>query len=195
MTYTPFFVLYSAHKGQKAPYIVYICSFSSFFPIWCGKRYVWECASDTFRPSPPPVTPQTPPEGGQGGGFDWSVATHRSPRPQDERPEHRRERAEKNHRRAGERGRTHWERAESKEPPAHSSKGDFFFRKRAVLAQRRGLYAGTSRGEENSERDSGAVRASFFEGCGRGTYRYMAMSQYSVLCACPASLSTAIALA
>ena len=127
LTYTAFFVLYSARKGQKAPYIVYICSFSSFFPIWCGKWYVWECASDTFRPSPPPVTPQTPPEGGQGGGFDWSVATHRSPRPQDERPEHRRERAEKNRRRAGERGRTHWERAESKEPPAHSSKGGLLF--------------------------------------------------------------------
>ena len=56
----------------------------------------------------------------------------------------------------------------AKNPPHIVARGDFFFRKRAVLAQRRGLYVGTSRGEENSERDSGAARASFFEGCGRG---------------------------
>ena len=93
------------------------------------------CLSGTLRLSPLPVAPSTPPEGGQGGGFDWSVATHRSTRPQqsDRRP--KKEREKKKKRRQKERGRTHWERAESKPPTHIVAGGSSFLRKRAVLAK------------------------------------------------------------
>lgn len=127
LTYTAFFVLYSARKGGKPLYIVYMFGFFLFclYSVVGSMRGV--CLSGTLRLSPLPVAPSTPPEGGQGGGFDWSVATHRSTRTHTERPEHRREEPKKKRGNTREEGRTHWERAESKEPPAHSSRGDFFF--------------------------------------------------------------------
>lgn len=120
-----------------------------------------------LRPSPPPVTPQTPPEGGQGGGFDWSVATHRSPRPQDERAEHRREKPKKKRGSDGERGRTHWERAEEQKPPAHSSKGGHLFLARGRPEPKARAVRSTRVGARKRRRTA-EPRASFFEGCDRG---------------------------
>ena len=120
----------------------------------------------------------------------WSVATHRSTRPQqsDRRP--KKEREKKKKRRQKERGRTHWERAESKEPPHIVARGEFFFKKACCPRQGRGLCAGST-GELTPAEHSGAIRARAFRGCDRGVRRCMAMSQYSVLWGCICSLSIA----
>ena len=160
-------MLYSARKGGKPLYIVYVCSFFSFFPVWCGKRYVWECASDTFRPSPPPVTPQTPPEGGQGGGFDWSVSDppqHAAAHRATGTPERGAKEKEGEHQRGGADA---LGASGEQNPPTHSSRGDFFFKKACCPRPWRGLCAGST-GESTPAEHSGADRARAFSGCSRG---------------------------
>ena len=165
--------------------------FFSFFPVWCGKRYVWECASDTFRPSPPPVTPQTPPEGGQGGGFDWSVS---------DPPQHaaahratgtlgRRAKDKKGKELEREGGRIGSERR-AKNPPHIVARGTSFLRKRAVLAKGEDCVQAVQ-GSRPQRSIAERIERGLLVGVVGGAYRYMAMSQYSVLWGCICSLSIA----
>lgn len=148
-----------------------------------------------LRLSPLSVTPSNPPGGGARGG----LRLERSDPPQHAtasratrgvREKSQRQKAAGEPEKDG--GSIGSERRAK--PPTHSSRGDFFFKKACCPRQGRGLCAGST-GESTPAEHSGADRASVFRGCGRGAYRYMAMSQYSVLCGCICSLSTAKALA
>lgn len=168
LTYTAFFVLYSARKGGKPLYIVYMFGFFLF----CLYSVVAVCVGGVplvlSAPHPLRSPPKPPRRGGKGGALIGAQrpTTARGRKTSDRSTGERGQRKTAGEPERGG-GRIGSERR-AKNPPHIVARGDFFFRKRAVLAQRRGLYVGTSRGEENSERDSGAARASFSEGCGRG---------------------------
>lgn len=149
-------------------------------------------ASPSFISSGNPLKP--PRRGGKGGALIGASATHRSTRPHTERPEHQREGQRKNCRSTREKGRTHWERAESKPPTHIVAGGTSFLRKRAVLARGEDCVQAVQ-GSRPQRSIAERIERVFSGGVVGGAYRYMAMSQYSVLWGCICSLSTAIALA
>ena len=138
-----------------------------------------------------PVTPSTPPEGGQGGGFDWSVSDppqHAAAHRATGTPERGAKEKEGEHQRGGADA---LGASGEQNPPTHSSRGDFFFKKACCPRQGRGLCAGSTGESTPAER----IERGLLVGVVGGAYRYMAVSQYSVLRACSASLNTARALA
>lgn len=178
-------MLYSARKGGKPLYIVYVCSFFSFFPVWCGSgmRGGVPLVLSAFASSGNPLKP--PRRGGKGGALIGASATHRSTRPQQERPKtqkgkRKKEKAKTKRARADALG------ASGEQTPPHIVAGrDFFFKKACCPRPWRGLCAGKSRGKDRAEH-SGATRASFFEGRGRGV-RIGICPRISTACYVPVS--------
>ena len=74
-----------------------------------------------------PVTPSTPPEGGQGGGFDWSVSdppqhAAATERPKTQKGKRKKEKAKTKRARADALG-----ASGEQNPPTHSSRGGLLF--------------------------------------------------------------------